>query len=236
MPIAPHRRRRYPSDTSVAEWALLEPLLPVPAWRTKRGGRPEKHPRREIVDAIRYIVDNGAKWRALPADFPPWETVFGFFARWNRAGVVTWIRNQLRRRIRTGLGRCPHPVTLIVDSQSVKAAETVGRAGRGYDAGKKINGRKRHFAVDTKGLPVMLMVTAADMTDRDAVRRMLWHIRPAQPQITQVLGDSSYSGQLVTWADDFLRMTLKTVSRLKDAIEFVVLPRPGGSSAPWAGS
>lgn len=80
------RRRRYPSDTSVAEWTLLEPLLPVPACQTKTGGHPEKWPRREIVDGIRYIVDNGAKWRALPADFPPWETVYGFFGRWNRAG------------------------------------------------------------------------------------------------------------------------------------------------------
>ena len=120
MPTAA-RRRRYPSDTSVAEWALLEPLLPVPACQTKTGGHPEKWPRREIVDGIRYIVDNGAKWRALPADFPPWETVYGFFWRWNRAGIVTYIRDQLRRRIRTGKGRYPHPVTLIVDSQSVKA-------------------------------------------------------------------------------------------------------------------
>jgi len=142
MPAA-SRRRRYPSDTSVAEWALLEALLPVPACQTKTGGHPEKWPRREIVDGIRYIVDNGAKWRALPADFPPWETVYGFFRRWNRTGVVTYIRDQLRRRIRTGKGRCPHPVTLIVDSQSVKGASTVGRNSRGYDAAKKINGRKR---------------------------------------------------------------------------------------------
>ena len=88
MPVA-SRPRRYPSDTSVAEWALIEPLLPVPACQTKTGGHPEKWPRRDIVDGIRYIVDNGAKWRALPADFPPWETVYGFFWRWNRAGGLS---------------------------------------------------------------------------------------------------------------------------------------------------
>jgi transposase len=182
------RRRRYPSDTTPAEWALLQPLLPIPACQTKKGGRPEKHPRREIVDAIRYITDNGAKWRALPADFPPWETGYGFFARLNRAGVVAWIRDQLRRRIRTNLGRCPFPVTLIVDSQSVKAAETVSRATRGYDAGKKINGRKRHLAVDTKGLPVMIVVTPADMTDRDAARELLWRLRVTHPPDHSGLG------------------------------------------------
>lgn len=109
MPTAVrHRPRRYPSDTR------------------------EVAPR-QIVDAIRYLVDNGAKWRSLHADFPPWRTVYGFFARWNRAGVVTFIRDQLRCHIRTSKGRCPFPVTLIVDSQSVKAASTVGRDSRGYD-------------------------------------------------------------------------------------------------------
>ncbi|MEV5598959.1 IS5 family transposase [Streptomyces sp. NPDC052496] len=218
------RRRRYPSDTTIAEWALLEPLLPVPACQTKAGGRPERWPRRQVVDAIRYLVDNGCKWRALPADFPPWETIYGFFRRWHRDGTLAYIRDQLRRRIRTALGRCPYPVTLIVDSQSVKAADTVSRATRGYDAGKSINGRKRHLAVDTKGLPMMVMVTPADMSDRDAAREVLWRLRLTHPQITQVWADSGYAGQLVGWADDFLGLTLKIVSRPKGAKGFVVLP------------
>lgn len=126
---------------------------------------------------------------------------------------MAWIRDQLRRHIRTGAGRCPYPVTLIVDSQSVKGASTVGAASRGYDAAKRINGRKRHIAVDTLGLPVMITVTAADMTDRDAARELLWHLRLTHPQITQVWADSAYAGQLVTWADERLRLTLRTVSR-----------------------
>jgi transposase len=224
MPAA-SRRRRYPSDTSVAEWALLEPLLPIPACQTKTGGHPEKWPRREIVDGIRYIVDNGAKWRALPADFPPWETVYGFFWRWNRAGVVTYIRDQLRRRIRTGKGRCLHPVTLIVDSQSVKGASTVGKDSRGYDAAKKINGRKRHITVDTLGLPVMITVTPADVQDRDAARDVFWRLRLTQPQITQVWADRGYASDLVDWARDRLWLTLRIVSRPKGTNGFVVLPR-----------
>lgn len=156
------RRRRYPSDTTAAEWALIEPLLPMPACQTKIGGRPEAHPRREIVDAIRYVVDADCKWRALPGDFPPWSTVYKFFARWTAAGVVAVLRDQLRRKIRTTVGKTPQAVAVIIDSQSVKAAETVGRNSRGYDAAKKINGRKRHLVVDTRDLPLFVMVTPAD--------------------------------------------------------------------------
>jgi DNA invertase Pin-like site-specific DNA recombinase/transposase len=104
-------------------------------------------------------------------------------------------------------------------------SQRLGKASRGYDAGKKINCRKRHIAVDTKGMPVMIMVTPADMTDRDAAREMLWRLRLTHPQLTQVWADSAYAGQLVDWADGFLHITLKTVSRPKDAKGFVVLPR-----------
>lgn len=98
------RPRRYPSDTSAAEWALLEQLLPVPACQTPTGGRPEKHDRRDVVDAIRHLVANGCTWRAIPADFPPWATVYNFFARWARQGVVNQIQDQLRRAIRLRKG------------------------------------------------------------------------------------------------------------------------------------
>ncbi|MGW6845747.1 transposase [Streptomyces sp. NPDC054958] len=107
----------------------------------------------------------------------------------------------------------------------MKAAHTVSQDTRGYDAAKKINGRKRHIVVDTKGIPVMIMVTPADMTDRDAARELLWRLRLTQPQINQVWADSAYAGQLVDWARDFLNITLRTVSRPKDAQGFVVLPR-----------
>ncbi|MFK4100264.1 IS5 family transposase [Streptomyces sp. NPDC019531] len=179
----------------------------------------------EIVDGIRHIIDNGAKWWALPADFPPWETVYGFFCRWNRDGGVTHIRGRLRRRIRTGKGRCPHPVTLIVDSQSVKGASTVGRNSRGYDAAKKINGRKRLITVDTLGLPVMITVTAADIQDRDAARDVFWRLRLTQPQTTQVWAAHGCAGDLVDWARERLWLSLRIVSRPKGTKGFVVLPR-----------
>ncbi|MGW2600013.1 IS5 family transposase [Streptomyces klenkii] len=219
------RRRCYPSDTTTAEWALIEPLLPVPACRTRWGGRPEKHHRRDIVDAIRYLVDSGCKWRALPQDFPPWRTVYDHFAKWTAAGIVGIIRDQLRRRIRCGSGRAPHAVAIVIDSQSVKAAETVSKATRGYDAAKKINGRKRHLVVDTRGLPLLVMVTPANVSDRDAGREVLFRLRLMHPELTVVWADSAYAGGLVDWARSFLKLTVKTVSRPKNTPGFVILPR-----------
>ncbi|MET7888579.1 transposase [Streptomyces avermitilis] len=120
---------RYPSDTSDTEWLLLEQLLPVPACQTPKGGAPEKWPRRRVVDAIRYITDNGAKWRALPTDFGiPWRTVFGYFARGAKAGALKRILDQLRRRLRLRCRRCPWPVRVIVDSQSEQASRGVALA------------------------------------------------------------------------------------------------------------
>jgi transposase len=219
------RRRAYPSDASDAEWAILQPLLPVPACRTRRGGRPETHDRRDIVDAIRYVVDNGIKWRALPHEYPPWQTVYGFFQRWARAGVVAALRDQLRERIRRRMGRCPNAVTAVLDSQNVKAAETASKETRGYDGAKRVNGRKRHLVVDTKGLPLTVLVTAADLTDRDAAREVLIRLRLLHPEITLLWADSAYSGELVEWAKKNLRMTIKISKRPPGASGFVVVPR-----------
>lgn len=129
------RQRRYPSDVTDAEWSLIEPLLPPPAWTTRRGGRPEKHPRREIVDGIRYVCSEGCRWRALPSDFPPHQTVYGFFRRWTRAGVWNTVRDHLRREVRCKMGTSPHAVATVLDAQSVKASETVGKDTRGWDGG-----------------------------------------------------------------------------------------------------
>jgi transposase len=135
-PIPPYRPRRYPSDTTDAEWALLEPLLPAPASVHGRGGRPEAHHRRDIVDAIRYVTHNGCVWRALPCDFPPWRTVYGFYWRWNASGATSTLHDQLRTQVRLVAGPHPIPSAAIIDSQSVRAADTVPKQSRGYDAAK----------------------------------------------------------------------------------------------------
>jgi transposase len=218
-------RRRYPSDTTDAEWALIEPLLPVPASDTPTGGHPEKHPRRDIVDAIRYLVDNGCKWRSLPADFPPWKTVYGFFTRWSRDNVITTIRDTLRQQIRQRAGRHRQPSAGIIDAQSVHAADTVGAATRGYDAGKKVNGRKRHIAVDTLGLLLTVTVTAAHIPDRRAAPLLLRLLRRAQPRLQLLWADGGYTGSLITWTQSTLNITLQIVRKITGQTGFTVLPR-----------
>ncbi|KAB2340547.1 IS5 family transposase [Actinomadura rudentiformis] len=220
------RRRRYPSDTTLKEWALLEQLLPPPACQTPRGGRPEKHRRRDVVDAIRFLVDNGIKWRSIPHDYNiPWQTVYSIFARWARAGVIDHILHQLRSRLREHRGYCPHPVAIVVDSQTVRAAATVSKATRGYDPGKGTEGRKRHIAVDLGGLLVSVLVTAASVQDRDAARDLFSQLRQSQPQVTCAWADTAYAGALVGWAADALDLTLAIVTRPAGAVGFVLLPR-----------
>lgn len=220
------RSRRYPSDTTDAEWALLEPLLPRPACATELGGRPEKHHRRAVVDALRYVTDNGIKWRALPADFPPWQTVHGFFTRWSKAGVFDKIRDQLREKIRSRAGRNPAPSAAVIDSQSVKAAETVGRPSRGYDGGKKIDGRKRHIATDTQGLLLVVLITAASVQDRAAARDLLSALHTAYRGITWVWADGGYTSKaLVDWAQDTLHLTFDIVKKIVGQTTFIILPR-----------
>jgi transposase len=148
---------------------MIEPLLPA----VKTGGRPEKHPRRAIVDAILYVVRTGCAWRQLPADFPPWQTVYWYFMRWEQAKATEQILPVVRAQLRLQQGRDPEPSAGLVDSQSVKGADTVGRDTRGYDAGKKINGRKRFIVTDTLGLLLVVVVCAASRQDRDGAKPAL---------------------------------------------------------------
>ena len=146
------RTCRYPSDMTGAEWAVCEPLLSAPAWLAGRGGRPASWCMRDIVDAIRYLTHNGPVWRALPADFPPAGTVYWWADKWQADGSAERMHDDLRDRVRAASGRTAAPTAAIIDSQSVKGSEMIARARRGYDAGKKINGTKRHIAVDVLGL------------------------------------------------------------------------------------
>jgi transposase len=126
---------------SEAEWAVTEPTLPQPAWKQGRGGRPALRCRRDTVDAIRYLVREGIRWRAMPADFPHWRTVYGALDGWDKTGATGAMHDELRRQCRIAAGRTPEPTAAVIDSQSVRAAETIGRNSRGYDAGKKVQGR-----------------------------------------------------------------------------------------------
>lgn len=130
----------YPSDPTDEQWALVEPLLPL-ARVGPKGGRREKHPRRRIVDAIFYVVRTGCAWRQLPKDFAPWPTVYWYFTWSHDDGKVERIHDALRGRVREAEGRGAAPSAGLIDSQSVRTADTVPAATRGFDAGKKVRGR-----------------------------------------------------------------------------------------------
>jgi transposase len=217
------RIRRYPSDTTDAEWQLIAPHIPA-GHPGRRGGRRPVHSRRDIVDAIRYLAHNGCVWRALPADFPPWQTVYDYHARWSADGTVNHLHNSLRDQARTAAGRDRDPSAAIIDSQSVRAAETVAKASRGYDAGKKVNGRKRHIAVDTIGLLLVVAVSAASVQDRQAGPALIWAVRSFCHRVTMTWADSGYSGTLVGYAAT-LGVSMQIVAKLAGQIGFQVLPR-----------
>jgi transposase len=208
-----------------AEWAQVKASMPVPAWLEGRGGQPEGYCHRQMFDAVRYLVTGGITWRAMPADFPVWDRVYAFAKRWRVKGLLAELHDRLRGQVREEAGRDPEPTAAIIDSQSVKADATVPASSRGYDAGKHINGRKRHVVVDCLGLLLAVMVTAAGVQDRDAAKPLLQQLRDRFHRITLVWADGGYAGRLVAWAAEKLHLTVQIVKRSDDVTGFVVLPR-----------
>ncbi|MCX4870943.1 IS5 family transposase (plasmid) [Streptomyces sp. NBC_00257] len=210
---------------SDAEWAIVRDAMPVPGWLEGRGGQPEGYCQRQMLDAVRYVVAGGITWRAMPADFPAWDRVYAFFRRWRDKGLVTEFHDRLRGRVREAAGRDPEPTAGIIDAQSVKAAASVRAATRGFDGGKKVNGRKRHIVVDTLGLLLTVMVTAASVTDRDAGQTLLARLRERHWRIALVWADGGYTGRLIDFARDVLRIVLSVIKRNDDVTGFTVLPK-----------
>ncbi len=214
-------KSQYPSDLTDEQWAVIAPLVPATRW----GGRPAVHTRRRIVEAILYVNRTGCAWRQLPHDFPPWATVFWYFKHWRQDGVVDAIHDTLRDRVRDAAGRDPMASAGCIDAQSVKGADTVGAAVRGYDAGKKTNGRKRHIVVDTMGLLMLVVVTSAAMQDRDGARTLLEKVKLVMPSLALVWADGGYAGKLLEWAETFAHITVEVVRKPLGVKTFQVLPR-----------
>jgi transposase len=214
------RQRVYPSDLTDEQWEIIEPMLPL----IKEPGRIPVHPFRDIVDAILYINRSGCSWRQLPVDFPPWQTVYGWSRQWKERGVTERILEELREQIRLAEGRDPQPSAGVIDSQSVKGAETVGKDSRGYDAGKKINGRKRFIVTDTLGLLVSVTVLAASWQDRDGAKTALLSVYLCTP-IRYVFADQGFAGRLLDWAQRILGMVIDIVRKPADQRGFEVHPK-----------
>ena len=222
------RERRYSTDLTDREWAVLEPLLPAPACLTATGGRPEKHHRRAIVNAIFYIADNGCKWRNLPGDFPPWRTVYGFVRRWRAGRVLHDLVDDLRTIIRRAAGRQEKASAGIIDAQSVheSAEGVVPAATSGYDRHKNVNGRKRHLLVDTLGLLIAVAVSAASVPDRDGAIAVLLRAGARGTRPALAWADHGYSGAAwIAWARDKLGTAIEIVEQPKNQKGFQVLPR-----------
>ncbi|MEU6300916.1 IS5 family transposase [Streptomyces erythrochromogenes] len=183
-----------------AEWASARPLLPVPAWLEGRGGRPEGYCHRQILDAVRYVVDNGIKWRSVPADFPARDRVSSFFRRWRRQSLDVEFHDRLRGEVRVREGRAAEPTAGILDSQSVRAASSVPAVSHGYDGGKKAPGRKRHVITDCLGLLLVVAVTAANVGDREAAVPLLQRARASYRSLRLIWADGGYTGMLTDWA------------------------------------
>jgi putative transposase len=185
----------YPSDLSDAEWACVQRYLPPLA----RRGRPRTHSLRRILDAIFYVVRTGGAWRYLPANFPPWQTVFYHFRRLRLRGVWHLLYRALHRAEREHVGRHPDPSAAILDSQSAKTVEESAHIS-GYDAHKCIKGRKRHLLVDTMGLPIACYITPADLSDAQGARKLLGGRAPFLPRLKKIWADAAYRGQaLADW-------------------------------------
>lgn len=204
---------------------MLQPLVPQPDPR--RGGRPRVYPTRRVIDAILYVLRTGCAWRMVPHDLVPWDVAYRWFTHWTAAGVWHHIHEELRDRVREADGRDPDPTAAVLDAQSVKSAE--GGEEIGYDAGKRVRGRKRHLLVDTNGLVLKTVVHSASIQDRHGAKRVLAGLSRLFPSIGLVWVDGGYVNvvdqSLVGWAARTLGIQIVAVPRNADVKGFQVLPR-----------
>lgn len=212
-------RTQYSSDLTNRQWQLIRQLLPPKA---RRGRRPID--RRVVINAILYVARTGCQWRLLPKTFPNWSTVYGIFWKWRNDGLWQQIHDRLREKVRKAAGKKSTPTVAIVDSQSIRTAE--GGEERGYDAGKKITGRKRHLAVDTLGMVLAVVVHAASCQDQEGACGVMQRLNEHFCRLKVVFGDGAYArGGLPDWVKDSFGWILQTVLRPVGVKGFVVLPK-----------
>jgi putative transposase len=218
----PPQSKRYPTDLTDEQWALIEPLL-LKQKKKGPGGRPRKYPLRDILDALLYVLRGGIAWRLLPNDYPRWQNVYAHFRRWIKDGTLERIHGVLRKWARRAQRREDSPSAMVIDSQSV--ATTEASQDKGYDAGKKVDGRKRHIVVDTLGLIWAVTVHAANIQDAPGARLVLPKLAGRVRRLKTIFADQIYRGTLSIVAYALGGWTLSIVERAKDQKGFVLLPK-----------
>jgi transposase len=215
----------YETSLTDRQWAVIEPLLPVR--NPRHGGRPLKYDRRLVIDTILYVLRTGCAWRHVPHDLAPWDAAYRWFAAWTADGTWRRVHNALRDQVRARDGRNRQPSAAVLDSQSAKSAE--GGEAIGYDAGKRVRGRKRHLLVDTGGLVLHRVVHSAGVQDRAGARLVLTGLHTGYPQLGLVWVDGGYvnavDAGLIDWADHHEGIQIVVVPRNADVRGFQVLPR-----------
>lgn len=216
---------RYDSSLTDGQWAQIEPLLPVR--NPRHGGRPLKFDRRLILDTILYVLRTGCSWRLVPHDLAPWDAAYRWFRAWSADGTWRQVHEALRDRVREADGREVQPTAAVLDSQSAKSAE--GGEAIGYDAGKRVRGRKRHLLVDTNGLLLRGVVHSASVQDRAGAKLVLTGVHEQFPQLQLVWVDGGYANVvdtgLIGWAEHHEQLQIVVVPRNADVKGFQVLPR-----------
>ena len=220
-------RRKYPSDLTDAEWKILEPFIPEAEYFPNL--TVPKYPRRDIVDAIFYRERTGCSWRHLPHDFPPWKQVFEYYRTWRNRGTIEKLHNALRDQVRgrtpyaNGTSRTAAPRVCILDSQSTKGSEECEEE-RGYDAGKKVKGRKRHLVVDALGLLLAIQVTSASVQDRDAALPLFKEAKRDFPSLEVAFADGGYRGEIKSTIEQETKLqvqiSLRSDTKKKDLSHF----------------
>lgn len=205
----------YPTNLSNSQWQFISKFLDK--------DRSRKYPLRDILNAVMYLVKTGCQWRMLPADFPRWEIVYYYFSAWRKSGLWKLLHDSMVKQVRKREGREDQPTAGIIDSQSVKST-LVSSEDKGFDAGKRINGIKRHIVVDVLGLILMVVVQSASTQDRDGAKMVLKKLTFQYRKIRKIFADSGYSGKLLGWAKSYLRISVEIVKKIKPGC-FEVLPK-----------